>query len=452
MVRSLAERIRARLLNTLVGRCRHFKLILNEEIKKDGKIHYCKVCEHRVRGPNYSCEKCINYVIHKSCYTYECFHCNFYLDKKCALLPLTIKAESHDHHLILLRKSLSFTCDTCGKESKCMSYFCITCSFIVHTQCALFPSTLKITHHHHPLSLNLKYSPQLNQSESRQIWKLCVRKVDIKYKAYYYSSCDFAAHSRCAAKIDIRDETFDPEFKDDQPIETHLLGHYESTDTLAQIVDKINLGNRKAKIITEIKHMWHEHHLKLAVELENNEKCNGCEQYLSSPHYCCLQCKFFLHKSCADLPRKKLHPLHKHPLTLLPNKSQNEYGPEIFSCNACKRLCNGFIYNCDDCRFQLDVPCSLIRTKFIHDGHEHPLFLLSTGYEGRGICTSCGIFGSRIIRCADCNFSIDLDCATLPLTTKYGHYEQPFILSYTVEDDCADYYCDICENERDPKH
>ncbi|KAG2694765.1 hypothetical protein I3760_08G160600 [Carya illinoinensis] len=465
--------------------------ILNEEIKKDGKIHYCVVCEQRVRGPNYySCNLC-NGVLHKSCrklpremqhplhpehtleitgrysrkechgccevwtgyFLYECVRCNFYLDPKCAFLPLTIKAESHDHHLILLRKSFPFTCDTCGKESKCMSYFCITCSFVVHTQCALIPSTLKVTSHDHPLSLNLKYSHQLNHSENQQICQLCVRKVDTKYKAYYCSSCDFAAHPRCAAKIDIRDETFDPELKDDQPIETHPLGPDELTTTLA----KINPGNGKAEIVTEIEHIWHKHHLKLAVELENNEKCDGCARYLSSlQYYCCLQCKFFLHKSCADLPRKKLHPLHKHPLTLQtpPNKPQNlsPYGPEIFRCGACGRSANGLVYSCDDCRFQLDVPCSLIPTKFTHEGHEHPLFLLSTDV-GKGECTSCGQVSRLFIRCADCEFSMDMECATLPLTTKYEHYEQSFGLSYTVEDDSDDlYYCDICEKERDPEH
>ncbi|XP_041020766.1 uncharacterized protein LOC121262376 [Juglans microcarpa x Juglans regia] len=394
-------------------------------------------------------EKC------KGVYVYHCSSCEFYLHPKCALLALTIKAESHDHPLSLLRRSLSFTCDTCGeKRNPCMSYFCITCSFMIHTQCALFPLNLKVTRHDHPLSLNLKYFPRLNQSENREICQLCVRKVDTKYKAYYCSSCDFAAHPRCATKIMvIRDKTFDPELKDDQPNETHLLGPDESTEPLFQIVDKINPGNGKAEIVTEIKHIWHEHHLKLAVELENDEKCNGCTQYLSSPHYCCLQCKFFLHKSCADLPRKKLHPLHNHPLALLPNKSQDEYGPEIFRCNACESLCNGFVYSCDGCRFQLDVPCSLIPTKFTHEGHDHPLFLLSSGNADSGKCTSCGKFRSLlIIRCADCEFSMDLECGTLPRTTKYGPYKQPFILSYTVEDDSGEYYCDICEEKRDPKH
>ncbi|KAG7968487.1 hypothetical protein I3843_08G157800 [Carya illinoinensis] len=416
-----------------------------------GSVLYEKI-ESFVGLPTVNCHDC-----GEECkgYTYECSHCDFFLDKKCALLPLTIKAEIHDHHLILLRKSFPFTCDTCEKESKCMSYFCITCSFVVHTQCAFIPSTLKVISHNHPLSLNLKYSPQLNQFENQQICQLCVRKVDTKYQAYYCSSCDCAAHPRCAAKIDIRDETFDPELKDDQPIETHLLGSDESTDTLAQIVDKINLGNGKAEIVTEIKHVWHEHHLKLGVELENNEKCDGCAQYLSTPqYYCCLQCKFFLHKSCADLPTKKLHPLHKHPLTLQPTKKLQYYSPEIFGCDACSRLCNGLSYRCDDCRFQLDVPCSLIPTKFTHEGHQHALFLiLSSGNEGFGKCTSCGESRRLLIRCADCEFSMDMECATLPLTTKYGHYEQPFILSYTVEDhNSAGYYCDICEKERDPKH
>ncbi|KAF5462837.1 hypothetical protein F2P56_018810 [Juglans regia] len=471
-------------------------LILNEETKKDGKIRYCRVCLQRVRGPNYSCEQdwCV-YVVHKSCveppseiqhplhpehtlkisttikdcdggcneyrrcYMYNCSHCNFNLHQDCALLPLTIKTESHDHPLTLLRKSLSFTCDACGEKRKCMSYFCMTCSFMVHTQCALFPLNLTITSHNHPLSLNLiKNSPQLNQSENQQICHLCFKRVNTKYKCYYCSSCDFVAHPLCATNFSEKNEAFDPEFKDDQPIlSPDLLGPDESSDTLAQIVNKITPENGKAEIVTEIKHISHEHNLKLAVdELENNEKCNGCTQYLSSdPYYCCLQCKFFLHKSCADLPRKKLHPLHDHPLTLVPNKFLDY--DRLLGCDACDRQCNGFVYSCASCRFKLDVPCSLIPKRVTHKGHEHPLIVIHRtrpDFGHKDICNSCG---ERIVRetiyCGYCQFKIGFCCATLPLTIKYWPYEKPFILSYSIEDDSShEYYCDICEEKRDPKH
>lgn len=229
--------------------CPHQSFILTDETKKDGEIHYCKVCKQRVeKGTTlyYSCKECCsNYVLHtdtscrkpplniqhplhpehtlefvdtgrshKKCHNncgkwftvavYKCSRCEFYLCTICAfLLPHTIKVISrHDHPLTLLRRSLSFTCDTCGIERKCMSYFCTTCSFMVDAQCAFFPRTLKVSGHDHPLSLNLKYSPQLNQYENQQICQQCVKKVNTKYKAYYCPICVFVAHPR-AAKVGV---------------------------------------------------------------------------------------------------------------------------------------------------------------------------------------------------------------------------------------------------------
>ena len=34
----------------------------------------------------------------------------------------------------------------------------------------------------------------------------------------------------------------------------------------------------------------------------------------------------------------------------------------------------------------------------------------------------------------------------------YEQHEHPFTLYYTTEDDCGEYYCDISEEERNPKH
>ena len=47
---------------------------------------------------------------------------------------------------------------------------------------------------------------------------------------------------------------------------------------------------------------------------------------------------------------------------------------------------------------------------------------------------------------------MDFQCARLPLTTRYKQHEHPFTLNYAVEHDSSDYYCDIREEERDPKH
>uniref|UniRef100_A0A2N9J523 Phorbol-ester/DAG-type domain-containing protein n=2 Tax=Fagus sylvatica TaxID=28930 RepID=A0A2N9J523_FAGSY len=59
---------------------------------------------------------------------------------------------------------------------------------------------------------------------------------------------------------------------------------------------------------------------------------------------------------------------------------------------------------------------------------------------------------NEVFRCTTCEFALNFKCATLPLTTRYEQHEHPFILSYTAEDNSGEYYCDICEEERDPNH
>jgi hypothetical protein len=170
---------------------------------------------------------------------------------------------------------------------------------------------------------------------------------------------------------------------------------------------------------------------------------------ISPPFYTCTQCRFFLHKSCVELPRKMSHPLHQHPFILLV-KPPVVY--KYFHCNGCH--CNGFVYHCHDkCNFKLDVQCSLRSSIMNHEGHEHQLILVST--LDREKCNSCD--NDRIIfRCTytnDCKFTLDFRCATLPAIIRYKSYEQLFTLCYKSEvDSDNEYYCDICEQPRNPKH
>jgi hypothetical protein len=434
----------------------------------------CHMCYEDVSGPNYSCKKCY-WEVHKSCaelphelrhplhpkhplllidvrfenpgrkcencnrstrrgFIYSCFDCKFNLDITCASLPLTIQAETHAHPLTLMRRSVSFTCDACGKVGKGMFYSCALCGFWVHLECASIPLTVKHIRHTHPLNL-ITNSLEVHQSDHR-LCQLCVKIVDKDYMFYYCSTCDYVNHLQCATNKRLLDETFVPDSED-----TELGPPY--------VVLKSKVGEGKIEKAVEIKHFSHEHDLELTDEqLENKEKCNACVSPISPPFYSCAQCRFFLHKSCVELLRKKSHPLHRHTLILLPKAP---YILRSFICNACGRYCNGFSYNCDKCNFNLDVHCSLIPDIINHGGHEHQLILSSASYADK--CSSCGSNGEILFHCADCEFTLDFKCATLPPTIRYGPYEQPFVLCYKDEDNSSDeYFCDICEKERDPKH
>ena len=464
----------------------HVHPLVFGEIKTEGIS--CFGCGRQVLGPSYSCRKCKWFCHHKSCaelpyelshplhrqHSLQLFHekgsydveersrcvvckelhyefayrcsiptCDFILHSGCAVLPL--KAECHDHELTPIRKWITFTCDLCGKNGEGMPNLCVPCGFWIHKGCASFPKKIKVIRHKH--HLDLTHSFEVHQSNI-QSCRLCSEKVDKNYGNYHCSSCNFVAHLDCAK----RNEDTEQKLKDEESTESKTalanedLEINESTDMVAYKVKTTNMGEDGIEIATEIEHFSHEHDLKLIDEVHYNEKCDGCMKDILSPFYSCEKCCFFLHKSCADLPRKKRHPLHPHSLTLLPKTS---YRGKLFWCHACDQGCNGFTYNCEKCKFDLDVQCSLISDILTHPSHAHCLDLSTSTNEQN--CHSCNSKGYQLFRCTICEFAVDFKCATLPQTRRYGQQEPSFTLHYTAEDETGEYYCDICEEKRDPE-
>ncbi|KAK8516675.1 hypothetical protein V6N12_049397 [Hibiscus sabdariffa] len=114
-------------------------------------------------------------------------------------------------------------------------------------------------------------------------------------------------------------------------------------------------------VATEIKHGYHDHNLRLTLsgDIEDDGQCDGCMRPISTPFYTCDRCKFSLHKDCAELPREKRHPFHKHVLTLTNSSLSPVNGYSI--CYGCDRPYNGFSYRCynEDCKqhFNWDIRC-----------------------------------------------------------------------------------------------
>ncbi|KAM3704705.1 hypothetical protein ACJW31_03G025700 [Castanea mollissima] len=459
-------------------------LVFNQ-FERSGRL--CWGCREPVFGPSYSCKECDLYFHHKSCaelplglhhplhpihplilfdeatsylekenstcevckksrseYTYRCYCCDFNLHVRCGSLAPTLEAEFHDHPLTPFWNWITFTCNLCGKEDKGTPYLCNPCGLSIHGRCAYFPPRLKVVRHKHPLHITHS-SLELHESDSR-FCLLCVQKVDTRYGLYYCSKCDFVAHLNCAIDERNREDINLLELKDGENEDEELDQFVESA--AAYKVKKIKVGEDGTEIATEIKHFSHEHDLKLTdEEVHNNEKCDGCVRAISPPFYSCAKCSFFLHKSCANLPMKMQHPLHQHPLILLPKFPRYR---NWFWCDTCDQYCDGFVYMCLSCYFNIDVQCSLISDIFTHKGHKHRLFLSYTGFLQS--CSSCGNRRYKVLRCTTCEFALDFKCATLPQTTRYKQHEHPFTLSFTAEDDSGEYYCDICEEERNPNH
>ncbi|XP_028085367.1 uncharacterized protein LOC114286400 [Camellia sinensis] len=135
--------------------------------------------------------------------------------------------------------------------------------------------------------------------------------------------------------------------------------------------------------------------------------CSSCSQPFDDERsvvYVCLECKGLLHKTCAQLPRKIDHSLHpSHPLILLPQK------PRFFgyTCGACCQYKDSFIYYCSDCEFYLDIACASLNPnppennefgQIRRFSHPHPLILCDNKQKFEICCYACQWYMD--VRCA----------------------------------------------------
>ncbi|KAG4156988.1 hypothetical protein ERO13_D02G033000v2 [Gossypium hirsutum] len=341
---------------------------------------------------------------------------------------------------MLISKKMSFICDFCGIVGDHSPYLCATCNLVVHKNCISLPRNIRITRHYHVICFS--YSFQQNQVEDCMC-RICFTEVDTSYGRYCCSAsgCDYIAHAHCATNKSIWDGTIIKEGYDERHGPSNLI-----TDVIEQI------SIEEIMVASKIKHSYHHHNLRLTFsgEIKDDSQCDGCMRPISNPFYSCEQCKFFLHKDCAELRKEMPHPFHKHLLTL--SNSHDEYGYSV--CGACGRLYQGFSYRCykGDCCFEFDIQCMLLSDTLKHPSHKHPLFLV---HNNKGTsCSACfRKLHSRDVayRCMKrCDFSLDVGCATLPLTAWYKYDRHPLTLTFSDDSEPSQLYCDLCEEKRKP--
>ncbi|CAA7016714.1 unnamed protein product [Microthlaspi erraticum] len=108
-------------------------------------------------------------------------------------------------------------------------------------------------------------------------------------------------------------------------------------------------------------------------------------------------------RSCANLPRKLDHALHKHPLFLDPGLRE------------------------------LDINCILVPEWFTHKSHQQHLLFISTSYNAADeiLCQGCkGSIRGDHLHCTLCEFAICYKCATIPDEIYYKYDEHPLSLCY----------------------
>ncbi|KAL0866227.1 hypothetical protein Bca101_045345 [Brassica carinata] len=366
---------------------------------------------------------------------YYCNICDLEFHEACLNKP---NPKSHHHSLALLPRPLSFPCNACGLiDEDEPSFACYQCNYVVHQSCIDLPRVIKITRHLHRLShtpyLPVKVLP----------CRICYRNVDIKYGQYScnHDDCSYVAHSKCATHKSIWDGK-ELEWESE-----------ECGNNAEDIAPYKKVGGGL------IEHCWHENHY---LKLENydgkrdlKKQCQACmHSIISRDFYSCIECDFFLHEVCANLPRKVDHALHINTLSMEPYPRYN-VDFMMSHCSACSHLSSGMKYSCrkKGCvykgkKFQVDANCILVPECFTHESHaEHSLFISSFIYtdESEIHCEGCNreVDGYHL-ECVSCEFALCYRCATIPHEIYHKYDEDPLTLCYG-EDGVEDtYWCEVC--------
>ncbi|CAI9290988.1 unnamed protein product [Lactuca saligna] len=195
--------------------------------------------------------------------------------------------------------------------------------------------------------------------------------------------------------------------------------------------------------------------------------CYACEKPISGGFaYACIQCRYFLHKSCAQLPLTIDEPsLYHHHLTLTDLKNLNS---RSWDCDVCRiqKKSEVFSYTfemddiyifaaCIDCcvtRIALKAEADAIKEeakkKVEHEGH--PKHTLSLKLRPAAIfCDACKTKDEGLFyECDNGDFWIHKTCASLAPTIYLPHHpNHELVLIYSLPEKFFNflYYCEICK-------
>ncbi|TYH67935.1 hypothetical protein ES332_D06G224000v1 [Gossypium tomentosum] len=339
--------------------------------------HFCNLCQKEHSGAFYGCSLC-----------------HFNINLECALLRSIIEEKrSHQHPFSLLWRQGSFICDACDTEGNCISYICLKCYIVVHKECISLPRIIKFSRHAHYIFH--KYFLQ-TQELTKQDCKICFNEVRLERGSYscVKQGCNYVVHVNCV----LEDEELYELIEDEKQCEE--LEEKSMQSSIIRVIE-VNEAGEAAKI----EHLSHQHCLVLADKMEEeiDRKCDGCMLPISNIFYYCSECPFFLHKTCAELPRFKQHWFHHSNATL--NFDSFKW------CNFCRRSCSGFFYEIGG-YLEICIRCAKVADIIECEGHQHFLFF---DFKYREKCNGCGIWCRRgAFRCGKCRFALDFGCLTLP--------------------------------------
>ncbi|TYH96278.1 hypothetical protein ES332_A12G166200v1 [Gossypium tomentosum] len=345
---------------------------------------------------------------------------------------MEIKLASHEHSMgyhCLDDETDDNWCEKCTEKICGAAYPCVSCELWLHELCAKAIQYLprEITHplhsHHH---LMLDWSGPAAPFTC----DLCLKISS----GTNYRCC------RCPFELDL------------------VCAFASSDDHVARKKRQRSNADREKQIM---QHYCHIHPLilyKHSNEGEHDYNCRWCDKPLTGIFYGCKSCGFFLHEFCSDkIPKTLNHPFHpSHPLRL-------DFVDA--TCNACTQWIgtskdfSTAAYGCQICNFNLDFGCAKLLPTLKHESHNHCLTYVGPTFRDpiHKYHFQCSSFRELCLdtfyRCVQCDLNLHLKCVPVPPLAKHRYHRHPLLLNQPVrEDEIGEYYCDICEKERDPTH
>ncbi|KAK9275836.1 hypothetical protein L1049_023108 [Liquidambar formosana] len=428
------------------------------EIKHFSHQHPLTLFCKRGKGDTVHCSACLLPV--SSGPTYGCSRCKeFVLHKSCAELERQLQHPFHPQHpLNLFTKSpyqSTCYCDACGNSCSGFVFHCADCRFDLDVGCASLVPAINYEGHDHRLTLLDKIY------NKHAVCKTCDKPCDAFVLCCV--KCDFNVHKSCAELPQKLQHPFHPRhnltlFRENP----YGLGKTCLCDACRKPYSgfifhcadcKFDLDVGCASIVPSLRYEGHDHLLTLFDKIYDRRLCNVCDKPCNAFVYRCVMCNFNVHKLCAELPNQIQHPSHPlHPLTLFPKPP---LPMKVRPCDACGNFLSCFTFRCMECDFNLDIECASLVPTIKYEGHEHLLTVLKKS-DWRGQCNSCGTpcDGLGLLRCVECNFNLHIHChPSFPRTIKHNCHEHALSLMDAVDehDSSGKFCCDACGKRRNPK-
>ncbi|XP_017232759.1 uncharacterized protein LOC108206851 [Daucus carota subsp. sativus] len=413
---------------------------------------------------------------------------NFFLHKTCATLPNQINHKSHTQHPLTLVPRRDCVCKVCRRTWKLFTYACMVCDFDVCVFCAFEQKQRALGHEghkkHRPAMLLLEQHKVRQEHFSHPNHPLILIADEIMVDDATCYICNTPVRGTCTYICPINDIDCRNFYLHmscaELPREIYFQNHKQHCAFLKPCSDcvcdfcgvDVNFGYacgvcssfivcvfcaseeiERTKLLTwtppapilrardysyrpppKVEHFSHpKHTLRLVRESDDvgeDEICHLCNKpVIGSPTYTCskdaIDCeRFYLHKTCADLPMELNHSLDRHLLGLMPR-------PDGHLCAVCASKVK-YAYACDNCNTNVCVFCGFEQRVIYHEGHhEHNLTLQR---EAEFKCDACSVKAQDYSYvCTPCDFWIHKTCAFAPSTIPApAYHHHPLSLIYSI--------------------